>query len=131
MGDLEQLGIELTVRFVVESDREQAGDRLCRSAFSRFRLEWSTRRGCEAETGPNRGRQPIVDQAEGHRFVEALAGQKIANRRLDTLAHAAAGAGQWDGPVFRDVFVAVNSRDFLDQVDLAFQVAAPGGRPER
>ena len=52
------------------------GTRLCRRPISRLRLEWSTRSGAvrrhRAATGAAR---PIVDQAEGHRFVKAGARQ--------------------------------------------------------
>ena len=93
--------------------------------FSRLRLEWSTRSGRRSGPGLERDGQPLLDQAEGHGFVEAGAGQELADGRLDPLVLAARRARQRDRPVFGNVFVAVNPRDLLDQVDLALQVAPP------
>ena len=107
------------------------GTRLCRSALSRLRLEWSTRSGADRGTGLERGGQAFVDQAEGDRLVEPGTGQEIADRRFDPLALPARGARERHGPVLGDVLVAVDPRDFLDQVDLALQVAPPARRAER
>src|SRR5262249_26103870 len=116
VGDLEQLGIELAVRLVVPADREQSGhEALPQSGFP-LPAGVVDPEGGDGGAGLERGSQPLFDQAEGDGLVEAGPGQVIANGRLNPLALPARGTDQGDGPVLRDVVVAVDPRDLLDQV---------------
>ena len=113
------------MRLVVSSDRQEARNQALPERIGPLpdRMLDPDRRRTRVRL--HRSDQLVGDEAQRDRLVEPEAGQERAGRVLDALARASRGPGERHGPVFGDVFVAVNPGDFLDQVDLAVEVASP------
>ena len=131
VGDLEELGVELPVGFVVQPNRQEAGHKALAQGTLPPAAGMVDPKRWDRGTGLERGAQAFFDQAEGHGLVESGTGQEFADDRFDTLALTAGSDRQRYGPLLRDMLVAVDPSDFLDQVDLALQVAPPARWADR
>ena len=84
-------------------------------------------RGIELkETASEARRKKLVKRLKlCESFIESGARQGMPDGRLDPLAGASGRTRNRHRLVLGDMMITVDSRDFLDQVDLALQVAPP------
>ncbi len=124
-GQFVELNVANRLRLVVVLRREEAwqhatAQQLCTEKQRSFSSKWLA-------LGPNACRlfEIFSNHAGRHCFVDPPSAQYLANTLHGDVFRPTSGYRHRNVYVFRDLFVAVDSGHFFDQVDLAGQVTTP------